>query len=202
MAVRVSSSQFFRFLAAQSTTRVSRVRDAKRMMLAPQEDFKRIDYWRAIRDASVERMSGAMSLTVYAAAAASTTDSKKLENYEGVAAGIEAWIGTKKLKCERLSSVTWTQSGLNVAVTPELLVSWGSSGPYVVKLYFSKDPLSKYIANPMLRLLEQTHGTYGVAAVLEAQRSKLHVGPTARPNDLDILLGTEAASFVRIWNAV
>jgi hypothetical protein len=202
MAVKASSTQFFRFLAAQSTTRVSKVRDAKRMMLAPQEDFKRIDYWKVIRDASVERISGAMSGKAYAAAAASTPDSKKVQNYEGVAAGIEAWIGTKKLQCAPLCSVTWTQSGLSVAVTPELLVSWGSSGPYVVKLYFSKDPLSKYTANPMLRLLEQTHGTHGVAAVLEAQRSRLHVGPTARPNDLDILLGTEAASFVRIWNSV
>jgi hypothetical protein len=52
----------------------------------------------------------------------------------------------------------------------------------------------------MLRVIEQTHGRLGIAAVLDVQRGKLHVGPTAKPNDLDILLASEAASFVEIWN--
>jgi hypothetical protein len=70
----------------------------------------------------------------------------------------------------------------------------------VLKLFFSTEPLSKFVVNPMLRVIEQTHGRLGIAAVLDVQRGKLHVGPTAKPNDLDILLASEAASFVEIWN--
>jgi len=58
------------------------------------------------------------------------------------------------------------------------------------------------MANPLLRLIELTHGSIGMAAVLDVRKSKLHVGPTTRPADLDILLRTEAASYVAIWNAI
>jgi hypothetical protein len=200
MTVKVSANSFFRYLAAQSTTRVTKVREAKRMMEVPREDYRRVDYWAGIRDASVRLLLGSYNQKQFETEVGRTSDAKKVAHYQKAATGLQGWIGKKAIQAKPARSVAWVESGLEVSVTPELLVSWGDSSTYVLKLFFSTEPLSKFVVNPMLRIIEQTHGRLGVAAVLDIQRGKLHTGPTARPTDLDILLASEAASFVEIWN--
>lgn len=202
MSVRVSSTAFFRFLASQSTTRVAKVREAKRMMEASHEDYPRIDYWKPLRDSTIQYLTGAIQKEEYSKRIAATSDSKKIANYRAAAMGINKWMGRRQVEASVLSSRVWSSSQLEVSVTPELKISWEGSPTYVMKLYFSADPISKYLANPMLRLLECTHGRLGTVAILDAQRGRIHVGPTARPDDLDILLRTEAAAFVSVWMAV
>ncbi len=202
MPVRVSSSAFLRYLAAQSTTRVAKVREAKRMMEVRHEDFKRVDYWLLLRDASVSLLTGDHTAQDFGKTIANVTDPKKTANYGAAATGLQAWMGRKPITATPVLGRVWRSSGLEVSVTPEVAISWPGSSTYVLKLYFSADTLSKNLANPMLRLIEHTHGDLGTAALLEAQRSKLHTGPTARPGDLDILLKTEAASFLAIWNSI
>lgn len=202
MAIRVSSVLFFRYLASQSTTRVAKVREAKKMMMTPRDEYKRIDYWLQLRESVVRLLTGEYTSREFNAAIDKVSDGKKVDNYRAAAIGVQKWIGRKTVKAKSAQSRLWTSSGLQVAVTPELILSLGNSPDYVVKLYFSAEPISKYLANPMLRLLEVTHGDSGEAALLDAQRGKLYTGPTSRPQDLDVLLTTEAASFVSIWNQV
>ncbi|GEM_PF-3328734 len=202
MVVRVSSTQFFRYLASQSTTRVARVREAKRVMEAPRSTYNRVDYWLILREASVGLLTGKYSARQFNTAIGNVSDPKKLANYNSASSGLQKWIGRKSLKARPISSATWSAAGLEVAVTPEVLLWWAGSPKYVVKLYFSAEDLSKYQANPMLRLLELTHGRFGTAAILDTQHGKFFTGPTARSSDLDILLVTEAASFVQIWSKV
>jgi hypothetical protein len=202
MKIRVSSSSFFKYLSAQSTTRVAKVREAKKMMESPHEDYAAIDYWIGLREATIRFLTGSMTKDAYKKSIAKVSDSKKVTNYSSAAEGIQKWLGRKDLTASTINSANWKESGLKVSVTPEIKLSWKDSPTYIVKLYFSADPISKYIANPMLRLLEHTHGPLGIAAILDAQRGKLHFGPTVRPNDLDILLKTEAAGFVSIWNSI
>ena len=202
MSVHVSSTNFFRYLSAQSTTRVAKVRAAKKMMEAPRGDYKRIDYWLPLRESSVRYLTGKMSVREYKSVIGNVIDEKKIENYESAAAGLQRWRGRKPIRATTASGIVWESSGLEVVVSPELLISWTKDSTYVMKLYFSADPLSKNMANPMLRLLERTHGHLGTAAILDTQRAKLHIGPTSRPQDLDLLLDTEAGSFVRIWNSL
>lgn len=201
MTIRVSSTSFVRYLAAQSTTRIAKVREAKRIMLASHEEYRRLDYWLTIREASVALLTGTINARQFDAKVASVHDSKKIANYRTAAAGLKQWIGRKSMNATPLQAQTWASSGLEVSVTPEVAVSWPGSSTFVLKLYFGA-PLSKYSANPLLRLIELSHGSRGVAAVLDVHRSRLHAGPTARPADLDILLKTESASYVAIWNSI
>jgi hypothetical protein len=202
MAVRISSITFARYMAAQSTTRVTKVREAKRVMEASPGDFPRIDYWLALREAAVGRLLGNLTPRAFNVKIAAVTDAKKTVNYRAAAEGLQKWIGRKSITASLAPSKKWRSSGLEVAVTPELVLSWPKTPPIVMKLYFSSDPLSKYQASPLLRLIEHTHRTLGTSAVLDVQRSKLHLGPTTRPKDLDLLLSTEATSFVSIWNSL
>ena len=158
MPIRVSSTAFFRYLAAQSTTRVSKVREAKKMVMTPAEDYKRVDYWKTLREESIRFLTGSSNSREFSTAIEGVTDEKKVSNYKASAAGLRRWLGRKRVTAQAVQSVIWSHAGLEVVVAPELILSWPGGGPYVVKLYFSADPLSKYLANPMLRLLEQTHG--------------------------------------------
>lgn len=200
MTIRVSSSSFFNYLVAQSTTKVTRVREAKRMMTAPHDDHVQMDYWHSLRTIAVDFVIHGRSASHLDRRLGAVADQRKTDNYAAVADGLKRWRGRKSISAEKITSNTWTHGGLSISVTPELLVSWPGQGPFVTKLYFSSEPLSKYKTAPMLRLLELTHGNLGTAAVLDTRRGKLHTGPTSRPADLDILLETEAASFVQVWN--
>jgi hypothetical protein len=202
MAVRISSVAFARYLTAQSTTRVAKVRAAKRMMEAPHDDFKLMDYWLVLRDASVGRITGTFNTREFTVAISAVTDPKKISNYLAAGRGLEKWIGRKDIDASPVKAKSWEASGLEVSVTPELRLSWSADSYFVTKLYFNAEPLSKYQASPLLRLIECTHGQIGTAAVLDVQRGKLHTGPTSRPADLDLLLRTEAASFVAIWDSL
>ena len=161
-----------------------------------------MDYWLGLRDASVALLTNRTSPREFQATIRATSDPKKLSNYSAAADGLQKWLGRKKLTARSVSSQIWSFAELEVAVAPDLVLSWPGAQAFVVKLYFSAEPLSKYKANPMLRLLEQTHGSHGTAAILDAQQCRFFNGPTLRPLDLDILLETEAASFVQIWNRV
>jgi hypothetical protein len=202
MAVRISSIAFARYMAARSMTRVAKVREAKRVMEAPADDFKRIDYWLVLREAAIGRLTSALTSRDFNARISAVTDAKKIANYQEAGKGLQKWIGRKSITATPAPTRNWRSSGLEVAVTPELVLSWPKSKNFVVKLYFSSDPLSKYQASPLLRLIEHTHGSLGTSAVLDTQRAKLHIGPTARPKDIDLLLQTEAASYVAMWNSL
>ena len=172
------------------------------MMEAPHDDHVQMDYWLPLRAMVVDFISSSQTPASLDKKVGLVSDKKKITNYGAAADGIKAWRGRKVITASTIASQVWTSGGLSISVTPELLISWPGSGPYVTKFYFSAEPLSKYMASPMLRLLETTHGNLGTAAVLDAQRGKLHTGPTARPADLDILLKTEASSFVAIWTSL
>ncbi len=172
------------------------------MMEAPHDDYKRIDYWLPLREAAVRFLTGGSTPQQFSAAISAVTDSKKISNYSAAANGLLKWMKRKNIEASPTPARIWTSSGLEVVVAPEVIVSWPNTPAYVLKLYFNAGPLSKFAANPLLRLIELTYGSMGTAAVLDAQRSKLHFGPTNRPNDLDVLLRTEASSFMSIWNAI
>jgi len=144
MTVRISSTSFIRYLAAQSTTRVARVREAKRLMLARHDDYKLLDYWLVMREASIGLLTGATSSRQFGVTIAGVNDSKKITNYRAAADGLQKWIGRKKISARPVASKVWMSSGLEVSVTPELAVSWTGGPAYVLKLYFGAEPLSKY----------------------------------------------------------
>jgi hypothetical protein len=202
MAIKISSNSFFTYLVAQSTSRIAKVRAAKKMMEAPRDDYRKVDYWLSMRTSAVAYLCDTSSKSTLDSCLAAIADPKKSANYRDSVDGLKKWVGRKMIVATEISSAVWISGELRVSVTPEIALSWQGSPTYVVKLYFGSEPLSKYYVGPMLRLLESTHGNQGVAAVLDVRRHKLHQGPTSNWEDLDILLKTEAAGFVAMWNSI
>jgi hypothetical protein len=69
----------------------------------------------------------------------------------------------------------------------------------MVKLYFKRDQLAKLRADAILYLMQETLGA-GVA-VLDTRAAKL-IRPTVDKPRLSLLLSSEAAAFVSIWEEV
>jgi hypothetical protein len=92
----------------------------------------------------------------------------------------------------------WTSGDLRVTVNPEIALTFNGQGPFMTKLHFSAGQVSKHLLTPLLRLIELTYPR-SLAAILDVQEAKLHTGPTVRPDDLDMLLASEASAFVQIW---
>lgn len=79
-------TSFGRFVTAQASTRVAKVRQAKKMFLTPREEFKVVDYWLALRRASIEALIAGGDKGPLDAVNRTTTDKKKIENYRPASA--------------------------------------------------------------------------------------------------------------------
>jgi hypothetical protein len=115
--IRVSSASFFSYLVAQSTTRVAKVKAAKRTMAAPHNDYKRIDYWLQLRMAIVSYCLDG-DRAILDKCIDNIRDPKKVENYKANVDGIKRWSGRKALKGREIKSKLWVSNELEVSVTP------------------------------------------------------------------------------------
>jgi hypothetical protein len=78
--------------------------------------------------------------------------------------------------------------------------------PFIVKLWFdSSQPLTKPRADPLLHLLDITHGagacSDATVAALDVLRGKL-IKPTRLVPGIDALLKGEAACFLEMWESL
>ena len=99
----------------------------------------------------------------------------------------------------------WVSGDLTVNVRPELALTINGQ-PVIVKLWFDvTQALTKPHADPLLQLLDATHGVgagkTATPAVLEVIRGKLFKKTRDVPG-LEALLRGEAACFISMWNAL
>jgi hypothetical protein len=197
--IDISMTTFADFVAATGPRRLTVVRNAKKTYGAGYDP--RTDYWRPLRKGVADAFTPkGYDPNVLSAVVTGTTDAKKLDNYRACVEGIERWAGKRAFSAGATQKQRWSTDELAVGVNPELITTIDGA-PYVVKLYFKSDPLSKARVDSLLALLQATHGDRGTVGVLDIRRSKLYE-PTREIPDLGALLNGEAAAFARIWDGV
>lgn len=192
---KIGLTSFIDYFVAQSPTKVSKVRAARRMMAG--EGF---DHWLTFRRAAVESLVAGGDKAVLRACVAAAGGTRAAQTYSECGASLIRWIGRKSITASALrTGRIWSGPGLDVSVNPELRISIDARLEMHLKLYFKAEPLSKRAADPMLRLIEQKYARRMPAAILDVRRRRLHSGPVANSTDLDLLLQAEARSFATIW---
>lgn len=196
--VNVSLTTFVDFAAATGTSRLTKVREAKRFYeqgYAPERD-----YYKPLRDRIVECFAKGWDKQKLVELLTDIDDSKKLANYEACRRGLTKWAGKKSFTPTTAKSTKWRSGDLVVGISPEL---WSriDGEPFVIKLHFKGDPLSQQKANLVLHLMKKKLGDHGTVGVLDVRRSKLFVQTRSIP-DLDALLTSEALAFTALWRAV
>jgi hypothetical protein len=197
---KISLNSFIDYFVAQTASKPARVRATKTMMTAS-SNYAAMDYWLPLRKATEEAFVAGGDKTVLDAALSSLTDYKKQHNYSDCVSHLKKWMGSKAISATTCSSQLWTSGGLEVRVTPELLMTLKGT-TYVLKFWFKSDALSKNAANPMLRLMEHTHGKQGDPAILDVRRRKLITGAVPKPADMDLVLASEALAYADLWSKV
>jgi len=196
--VSISLTTFIDFAAATGTSRLTKVREAKRFYeqgYAPERD-----YYKPLRDRIVESFADGWNTNKLTALLANVNDPKKLENYAACRDGLTKWAGRKSFAAMPSKSVKWRSGDLVVGISPELWLRIRTE-PFVIKLHFKSDELSQQKANLVLHLMAKKFAAYGTVGVLDVRRSKLFV-QTRDIAGLDALLASEALAFAALWDAV
>lgn len=194
----VSLTTFIDFVAATGTSRLTKVRQAKRFYeqgYAPERD-----YYKPLRDRIVECFAEGWDKQRLAALLADIQDPKKLDNYEACRKGLTKWTGRKNFRSMNAQSAKWRSGDLVVGLSPELWLRV-EGNPFVIKLHLKGDALSQQKANLVLHLMDKKLSDHGTVGVLDVRRSKLFVQTREIP-DLDALLTSEALAFTTLWRAV
>ena len=195
---KVSFTTFADFAAASGTSRLTKLRNAKRFYeqdYAPARDF-----YRPLRECIEETFEQGWSSAGFKKALKEVTSAKRVEHYEECREGLSKWVGKKKIEMLPRFRATWKSGPLSVTVNPELHVKINGV-PHLLKLYFKSEPLSKQNINIALHLLQKKAPKGTTAGILDVRRSKLFT-PTVTIPGMDAFLKAEATAFSSLWASI
>jgi len=196
----VSLTDFVDFAMASGPPRVTKVRQLKtRGDYDPATDF-----WKRLRDGIETFHREGKDRAFLDEIRTGLTDQKKLTAYPVLITAYRRFLGRKKIEWFEPPFTRWSHAGLTVRVNPELGLRIDGN-PYAIKLYFKKEKLSKRKVDSVLHVMDtalpRPAGRTFAVAVLDVPRARLVV-PTVPIPGLDLLLKSEAAAFIQIWQGL
>lgn len=196
----VSLTDFVDFASKSGTSRMTAVRTIKQR---PEYHPKR-DYYKELREFIQEMHQGNVSADDFASVLAKLKDTSKVKHFEDAFSGHKKFVGRRKLDYFESPHWRWNHSDLTVRVNPELGLLIDNV-PHVIKLYFKADPLSKQKTEAITHMMEvslrKKAPKGSVMGVLDLRRGKLYA-PTVPISGLDVLLASEAAAFLQLWEGL
>lgn len=200
MSVTISLTDFVDFTIRTGPQRLTKVREIKnRDRYNPAFDF-----WRQLREGIAEFHRNGHNITWLQALPARLSDPKKVKRYPEAIRSYIKFLGRKQIEWFEPPRSKWTYADLTININPELGLKI-KGNPYAIKLFFKDDKLDKrksdivfYIMEEQLRDLVLPNTTM---AILDVKTPKL-LTPTKIPDNMSILLESEAIAFMQIWNRI
>lgn len=194
---RLSLTDFVDIVSKSGTPKATNVAKVKhRPGYEPATDF-----YKPLRDRIIDTHRNNLSLKNLEKLLSSLSDQKKLKNYPAVIEGYSTWCGKKTFKWFDPPSDFFSQHGIAISINPELgLVVNGQ--PYLIKLYFKSDPLTKNridIATHLMEVSLRKHCEAGeTMAILDVRCGKLFSPKVPIPS-LSATLDAELAYIAALW---
>lgn len=195
---KVSLTTFLDFTAASGSGRITQLRQAKKRY--EQDYAPATDYYKYLREAIEECFEQGWSAKWLKTKLAALPDTRKAEKFEECRQGLTKWAGRKELVALPKSRASWKSGALTVRINPELHLDIGGQ-PYLIKLYFKGEKISKQRVDVALHLLKSKAGKEATAGILDLRRSKLYVPTVSKPG-MGALLKAEAAAFSSLWDSI
>lgn len=167
---------FVDFVVASGTGKITQIREAKAFYEDTGVPYHLRAFYKPLTEAITASFAAGGDRDPLDDCTRNTTDAKKIVHYKANVAGLKKWLGRKTIAWNGISSKTWKSSGLDVSVNPEIGATVAGQD-LVFKFYLKAPELSKRSIEPMLRLLEATHGRR--ATVGEATSPAACSTPTA-----------------------
>lgn len=196
--VQISLTDFIEFVSKIGTTKFTKVKEIKnRPPYQPAFDF-----WKPLREAIIQLHKEDLNKNKLDEVMNDLTDENKRKLYPNLIKQYKSFLGKKKVEWIEPPFIEWKYSDLVVRLNPEIGL-FINDKPYIIKLYFKAEPLSKSKVD-MILLMMNTYlkkGDFEEAnfAVLDVAKKKLYENSKLSEEHLSLLEG-EAFSFLRIWN--
>ncbi len=195
--VQISQSDLLNFAVSSGIAQQNTVREVK---TRPDYD-PRADYYKRLRDSIARMHRLEQPLTVLDQLCAIVPDKKK-ERYRAAVAVYKRFLKGKTIEWFAPREGLWQYGGLIVKINPELGLNINGT-PYVIKLYFRDEPLTKAKIAGIIHLMEKQLHTYHsddtVFSILDVQNNKLLTNRGYR-QDLMPLIRGYASAFMQIYN--
>lgn len=197
--MQISATTYNDFLLAAGTARLTVVRKAYGRYTKPYR--QREDFYRPVREA-IKGLHRSGRDRSQLRALVADVDERRREHFDACVDGYAKWIGRKRIMWFRTPErVIWQAGELAVSIFPELGLSVNGTR-YYIKLHATSAPISQRKANILLQLVAKAVPDDAIKpAVLDVRRSRLFTS-TAVSADLDIVLRSEALSFVAMWREI
>lgn len=129
------------------------------------------------------------------------TDPKKIANYPAMIAGYKTWWGNKSLSWFDPLGATYSQEGIDIAVSPELGLMIKNQR-HTVKLYLKTDVLTKTKADLITTLMHTVLGPLEepntVFAILDVRNSRLYTYSSTGKN-FKPMVDAELSYIASLW---
>lgn len=131
------------------------------------------------------------------------SDRTRRARYTLLIASYKKWLGRKKVEWFQPISGVYSHAGVTVSINPELGLDVNGI-PYIIKLYFKRDPIEKQSAELIIALMEAGLTKIGSEqfAVLDVQRGKLHCGSEKPSGTLIAMINAELAYVANLWSSL
>jgi hypothetical protein len=163
-----------------------------------------VDFYKRFRERVCEVHKAGLGKPELRSVLVGLSDPKKSANYPGVVAGYTKWWGRKELKWFSPPSTTYSASGIDVAVNPELGLEINGV-PHVLKMHIKTEQLAKMKADLitafLVEVLSPVATRESVFGVLDVRNAKLFEASSSKRN-LKAMIDAELAYVASLWPSV
>ena len=162
------------------------------------------DFYKKLRETIIEMHKKGGDKKKLSGITAKLSDVNKKNNYPAMIDGYKKWMGRKSFKWFEPTKKEWHFNDFKLNVNPELGLYIGDA-PYLIKLYFKAEKLSKKKADMITNIIakvcfEQTP-KYCNFCVLDVRNSHLYKASEVNPEILTLLKG-EAAFWQQVYSEI
>lgn len=198
--VQISLTDFIDYISKVGTTKFTKVKEIKnRDAYHPAFDF-----WKPLREKIIDIHKDNKNKNLLDEIVNILTDKNKINLYPNLISQYKSFLGKKKTEWIEPPFTDWIMNDLRIKINPEVGL-FINDKPYIIKLYFKAEPLSKSKADMILLIMNESlkSGDFKDAnfAVLDISRKKLYENCSLSQIHLSLLEG-EALSFLKIWESI
>ncbi len=159
------------------------------------------DFYKPLREGLVSLHKKGGAKTDLANLTKGLVDPKKAANYPPMVAGYKKWWGQKTLEWFAPPGDTYSNSGIDVAINPEIGLKINGQA-HVIKLYLKTDALTKTKADLIVTLMNHVLGASQAAgtqfSVLDVRNSKLFTY-SATGKNFKPMVDAELSYIASLW---
>lgn len=194
---RITLTDFIEVVTKSGSPKATKVSQLKnREAYAPATDFYKI-----IRDGIIKIHRESLTKSELTKLTKNIHDPKKTANYPAMIDGYKKWWGNKQLAWIEPINAVYSNSGINVAINPEIGLEIYSI-PHIIKLYFKSDALTKtksdLITTLMSHTLSQKTGSSTNFSILDVRNSKLFTY-SATTKNFQPMVDAELSYIASLW---